>query len=612
MDSVTHDYWYTLTTSVPIYRQDEKLSDGWSGQAEYLDGCGVESGHVHVLEQHQQHDEVVEPAVQAAFGQSSILEGVRWLQSFSNPDSLRQAIQKTLGGLWVLFPLGRQIDTVDDRAADALIQCLSNVSGVFTEEEMHQLEVFRVIRTGDQVRIGSLAQFHSALTSDSPYRSTLSLLCFSRSSGSLIPSREWSIHDFINTAKLTWKYLNRLFILARTLDVSEPWTKRLLGLLEHKSLSNESGQDSFQIYSTSPLFSHLEPPSSDTLVHNDSLNATSTTSTKSNTHKLALDTLYSLLRTEVHRVHEAVTSPNFQVLYPCHDCAVFGTCKRPSCGKQHVNSVRISENDLQITFNLRTRALIMQIHLVDKYYAQTRLHEVERRNMRRTWVHKMYETLMPLFPPLGGVYCMDGGLIPELDKGAYLISMWCHQALFELDPRYGAEHRFLSNALAFMDLTYRVDGKGFAQYADSLYSSRLVKPRQDLMISDLSNQSNSTPHSIMHDFIDFYRRKSDDVIRRVIRATQHVMSSGLAIEANLLTHLLEFIGREIIVQYRVRVGGAAGVFDGLMAPRSWVLDLVKRAPLISQKGFGSTELTEYLSTLYKMLENLREYSLESS
>ena len=132
----------------------------------------------------------------------------------------------------------------------------------------------------------------------------------------------------------------------------------------------------------------------------------------------------------------------------------------------------------------------------------------------------MYEVLMPLFPPLGGFLCVDGAIIPEIDNGAHLISEWCHQALFELDPRYGAEDKFLSSALACLDLAFRIDGKRFATYVGDLHSSRLTKSRRDLMTNNTRSRSHYPLRSIMHDFVNFYRRKSDDVIKRVIPATR--------------------------------------------------------------------------------------------
>ncbi|KAH7337929.1 hypothetical protein B0J17DRAFT_405385 [Rhizoctonia solani] len=603
------------------FDQAEELFSDLDEQLDYMEDCGLDTGRIHVLEQHQRHEEAAEVAATAAFNEGNIIEGVRLLKSSNDSKLLHQAIDKALGGLWILYPFSRQVDAVDNSAADALIQSLSDEQTKLTEEAKHQLEVFQAIRAGNLSRILSLAQSHGILASGSPHRSILSLLCFPRNSNSMIPTKEWSLQDFINTSKLTWKYISQLFLFARTLDISVPSTQRLLGVekVEQSISSTEANEDiivspGFRIYSTSLLFKYLhqsETPNQDIPTFNHVLNLAFSTANESNTRELALNALYSILRSEIFKVHEAA-SFDFQALYPCLDFAVFGNCKRPDCRRQQVNTLRASEAERQASFNLRTRALIMQIYIADKYYTSTHPDVSERRKIRRTWAHKIYENLMPLFPPLGGPNCVDGVFIPELDNGAHLISVWCHQVLFELDPRYGAEERFLSDALTFMDLAFRVDGGRFATYVGALHSSRLVKVRRDLMTRKPRSQYDRSFHSIVHDFINFYRRKSDDAIRRVIQATHHVIMNGLTIEVNVLVHLLEFMGREIIVQHRTCNRGKYGVFDGLVVPQSWALDIAKRPPLIVQTGFGLPELMEYLSTLYKTLENLREYGLKAS
>ncbi|KDN37507.1 hypothetical protein RSAG8_10106, partial [Rhizoctonia solani AG-8 WAC10335] len=555
------------------YEQAEELFDDLDEQLEYMEDCGLESARIEVLEQHQRHEEAAEAAAEAAFGKGDLLEGLRLLQSSNDPQLLRRAIEKALGVLWTLFPFRHQVDSENHTVADALIQYVNNEPRILTKEETHQIDVFRAIRTGNQARIGSLAQSHGIFASNSPYRSTLSLLCFSYSSDTL----------------LTWKYFVQLSELIQTLDMSKLPTQRLLGVepAEHRIVSTESSESGFRIYSTSPMFSRLKSFGSGALVHHGTLNVTSMTSTESYTRRLAIDTLYSVLRAEALKMHTAAASPNFLAL-------------------QHVNSLRLSETDRQVPFNQRVRALVMQIYLANKYYPQTRPEEFERGKLRRTWIHKIHEALMPLFPPLGGLRCVDSAWIPELSQGGRYISTWCEQTLFELGPYFGAKDRFLSEVLASLDLVFHIDGNGFESYAHRLHSARLVKIREDLMITDPRTQH---PYSILHCFIDFYHRKSDNIIQRVLQAIQHVVFNGLVIEANILVYLLEFIGREIIVQCRRWFKGKDGIFDGLLVPRSWALDLLKRAPLATQKG---VVMLEYLGTLYRTLEILRGYKHDFS
>ncbi|CAE6484842.1 unnamed protein product, partial [Rhizoctonia solani] len=597
------------------YEQAEELFDDLEEQLDYMEDCGLESERIEVLEQHQRHEEAAEAAAEAAFGKGDVVEGVRLLQATNDDKLLRRAVEKALGGLWILLPF-TQVDSINYTAADALIQCVKNEPKILTDEEKYQFDTFRAIRSGDKSRIGSLAQSHGILASDSPYRSMLSLLCFSYSSSKLISFEGQSLQDFINATKPAWRYITQLSDLVRNLDISKLPMQRLLGVepAEHRLAYTESSESGFRIYSTSPLFSCLEPPGSDALARYNALGITSVTSTESRTRQLAIDMLYSVLQTEVLNMHTAASSSNFLALHTCLDFAIFGKCKRigsgsgPDCGRQHVNSFRLSETDRQVPFNLRVRALIIQIHFANKFYPQNRSDEYERRRIRRIWLHRMHEALMPLFPPLGGLRCVDGAWVPELDQGACLISVWCGQALFELDPNSSVhwKHMFLSEVLASLDLAFHVDGKRFDSYVHRLHSSRLVNAREDLMIVDPRTKD---PCSLVHRFIDFYHRKSDSLIRGVLQAVRHVIFSGLVIEANSLVYLLEFIGREMMVQYRRWFKGKDAIFDGLLVPRSWALDLLKRAPLISQKGIG---LMDYLGILYKTLEILREYSYEHS
>ncbi|KAL5633836.1 hypothetical protein ACGC1H_005876 [Rhizoctonia solani] len=586
------------------YEQAEELFDDLDEQLEYMEDCGLESGRIEVLEHHQRHDEAAEAAAEVAFGRGDLLEGIRLLQSSNDPDLLRRAVEKALGALWILFPFGHQVNSYPT-AADALIQCVTNDTSILTKEEAHQIDVFQAILTGNKARIGSLAQSHGILASDSPYRSTLSLLCFPYSSDALVPSEEWNIQDFINITKLTWKYFTQLSELVRNLDISRLSTQRLLGVepAEHRISSTESSENGFRIYSTSPLFSRMKSSGLNASVHYSTLGISSLTSTESCTRRLARDALYSVLRAEALRMHTAAASSNFLALYICLEFAIFGKCKRvgPDCRRQHVNSFRLSETGRQVPFNQRVRALIMQMHFANKYYAQTPSEEFERKKIRRVWVHKMHEALMPLFPPLGGLRCVDSAWIPELSQGGYLIATWCEQALFELDPYSGVKF-FLSEVLASLDLVFHIDGKRFEAYAHHLHLARLVKAREDLIITDPRTRHS---YSLIHHFIDFYHRKSDNCIQRVIQAIRHVVFKDLAIEANTLIYLLEFLGREIIVQCRRWFKGKDGIFDGLLVPRSWALDLLKRAPLILQKGIV---MLEYLGTLYRTLEILRGYN----
>lgn len=90
----------------------------------------------------------------------------------------------------------------------------------------------------------------------------------------------------------------------------------------------------------------------------------------------------------------------------------------------------------------------------------------------------------------------------------------------------------------------------------------------------------------------------------------------MVVEVNVLIHLLESIGREIIMQARAwEIGGDAIIrqpqqwvsaraqaLDGLFLPRSWALDIVQRPPTKVQLGW---ETKAFVETLYQLLVSLR-------
>ncbi|QRV93436.1 TPR and ankyrin repeat-containing protein 1 [Ceratobasidium sp. AG-Ba] len=106
--------------------------------------------------------------------------------------------------------------------------------------------------------------------------------------------------------------------------------------------------------------------------------------------------------------------------------------------------------------------------------------------------------------------------------------------------------------------------------------------------------------SILHHFIDFYLGGSGDTLKRAISAVHFVIFKPLVIEANVLTNLIESIGRELIVQSRISNPDVT-VFNDLVFPQSWVLDIVSRIPRPRQ---DIPQMQLFLDVLYKALENI--------
>ncbi|CAE6446845.1 unnamed protein product [Rhizoctonia solani] len=533
---------------------------------------------------------------------------IQVLEHHGRYDRARRAIEQALRDLWKLLPFGFTGDKRQNPAIDLLIDQLS-CSKMLKDEETRELEVFQALCANNVDRLFALAQSHEKAASDlgEEYTcSTLPLLCFSHSSRLLVPHRNSTISDFIEKAKLALSYIGHLLQFARSLDISSPSTQKLLGFepvestvpREDKSYSLE-----FWVHSTSLMFEGAQNILGNAVIPSSSaLGLSSLTITELDARRLALSVMYDAARSEVRKMHNSANLGLY--LYPCLEFGIFGRCNRSECGRQEVNSRDLPHEQRQAFFNQRTRGLVLQIQIVHSYQVHSRQNEYERRDFRRTWARRLYENLMPYFSPLGSIVCIDIKRTPEFTDSIDAISTWCEDALHDLDPGFGPTNRFLSDVLVYLDISFRINRQ---TYISELHSKKLARPRDDLMI----DRAGTIPgqYSIVHDFINFYHRKSQDVVSRAIRAVSHIVFKSLAIEANALVNMFEFIGREMIVQWRMYQRGCEGVFDQLMVPRSWAIDLLSRPPLPRQQGISSQG---FFAALYKALEILRCYEPGSS
>ncbi|CAE6480843.1 unnamed protein product [Rhizoctonia solani] len=573
-------------------------------QLEYMEDYGFTGALMRVLELHKRYEQ----AAEAAFAERNVVEGVRLLLQSGNPTSIRTAIQRALRGLWMMLPFGLTGDKRQNPAISLLIgQLSSNKHQTLIGEELCELEAFQALRDNKVDHILAMAQSNGMLSLDSPTStcSIVALLCFSHSSRLLIPHRNSTILEFLQKARSALSYITQLLRFSRALDVSSPNTQKLLGFEPVESVDSggdTSATSEYWIHSTSLMFEAAQSKLGSLAPSQSALGLSSLATTELDARNLALNVFYSTVQSEVRKMHTAANQAFY--LYPCLDFAIFGKCHRVDCGRQEINSWDLTDERRQESFNQRTRALILQIQIVHSYQLRIYQSDFERRDFRRIWARRLYENLMPHFPPLGSVVCVDPRRIPEFADSNSAISAWCEDALHELDPGFAPQSKFLSDVLAYLDISFRIHRQS---YIPMLHSRRLVRWREDLMIA--SSGPVSRMDSIVHDFINFYIRKSQDVISRAVRAVHHVVFKSLAIEANVLVNILEFIGREIIIQLRWHLRGADGIFDRLLVPRSWAFDLIKRPPLPLQKGIP---MGHYMLTLYKTLEILRGHDPNSS
>ncbi|CUA74878.1 TPR and ankyrin repeat-containing protein 1 [Rhizoctonia solani] len=548
------------------------LFDEVDEQLEYMEDYGFTGALIRVLEHHKRFDR----AAEVALTERNVTEGVRLLSQSKDPASVQKAVEQALRGLWMMVPFGLTGDKRQNPAISLLVGQLSEEnSKALGDDESRELEAFQALLVNDVDRLFALAQSNETVAG-SKYqvstRSILALLCFSHSSRLLIPHRNSTIPGFIHKAQIALCYIGQLLRFSRSLDISSSHVQRLLGfepVESEKSREEKSAPLEFWVHSTSLMFEGAEKILGPVAPSSSALGLSSLAITESDARRLASTVMYDVVRSEVRTMHNAA---NFGwYLYPCLDFAIFGKCNRSECGRQEVNSYNLLPEQRQDFFNQRTRALVIQIQIVHGYQVHNHQNESERRDFRRLWARRLYENLMPHFPPLGSVVCVDTKRIPELSESTGTISAWCEDALHELDPGYGAQNRFLSDVLAYLDISFRIHRQS---YISKLHSRRLVRWRDDLLTDSFDPVPRKV--SIVHDFINFYERKSPDVLSRAVRAIHHVVFKSLTIEANVLVNILEFVGREIIVQWRLyrRNNNGVLVFDQLLMPRSWAFDMV--------------------------------------
>ncbi|KAG8767769.1 hypothetical protein FRC12_006059 [Ceratobasidium sp. 428] len=290
---------------------------------------------------------------------------------------------------------------------------------------------------------------------------------------------------------------------------------------------------------------------------------------------------------------------------PCLSFAIFGSCKLGFCGQQELYSHKLPDDIRQTHFNGRLRAHILQALIIHSHSVEGDSSETQ--DYQWGSFCELYETLAPRFAPLGNVLCVDRAKIPELDRGLKVVSSWCQRHLYEFHPNGPVFENFVSLTLVLLELSRRVNRQSFDAYAPKLHSMRLVDPHPDLLvhIPGLSGPD----RSIIHHFVDFYGGRSEDALKRAIIATHHVVFRPLTIEANVLIHLFESIGRDAIIQARSWKSGIIGIFNGLLLPQSWALDMVDHPPPAPQSGWS---IGPFFESLYKTLEYMQTYNPNTS
>ncbi|CAE6419472.1 unnamed protein product, partial [Rhizoctonia solani] len=594
------------------YQKASELFEDVEEQLEYMEDFGFDAARIHVLELHNRFVDAASVALQ----ERNTLEGVRLLLLSSEDKDKQQAGKHAIQGLWTLLPYGAPVTPSNEKVVGELLRQLSTIEPKFIiEGEQRALDLFRVIHAKNLDRILALSRSNALLA-----RAPEALLGFAHCSKFLTSLQQASLDEFNTRSILALSYYNGLIQLSRTINTSTMESQRLMGFEPvATSATSSPGPDNdasttsdFWIYSSSCLFEpakrlpgSLEPISL-------ALGLTAMMIPESNLQRLVVHTITRQLNDEV-RTMNGVTTPLY-VLRPCLDYAIFGKCNQPRgrCGRQEVSSIRIADQDRQKYFNLRVRAHILQALIIQAFHPQSPEDERQRRINTRIWMQKIHETLFAHFPPLGNVLCVDPTLVPELDRAAGVLSRWCEHRLYEFSPTNRATRGFfLSEVLLALQLGYRVQRKIFEGYVSKLHACDLVR-------SELTMMPPQSERSIVHDLVDYYGEQTEYALQGALVAIKHIVTRSLNIELNVLVHLLESIGRDIIMHgrahslYQIDMSAPnrsqawadmrEKALDGLLVPRSWALDIIQKPAKKVQNGW---EVLPFLDVLYEVLRRLK-------
>ncbi|KAG8732236.1 hypothetical protein FRC11_014976 [Ceratobasidium sp. 423] len=597
-----------INTNEYTQRKATGLFEDLEEQLEYMEDFGFDAARIHVLELHERFVDAAAVALQ----ERNTLEGVRLLLRSNEDNHKLQAVKHAIHGLWTLLPYGAPVTPDNENSIGGLLRQLSVIEPkLLNEDEQRELELFRAIYSKNLDRILALSRSNALLA-----RAPEALLGFAHCSKLLTTLQQASLGDFNARSALALSYYNGLVQLSRTINTYSMETQRLLGFEPVKaSPASQPAVDDpeaseFWIYSSSHLFEPAKrlpgSPEPTTLA----LGLSVLIVPQSSIQRLIVENITRRLNSEVGSMSTATAA--LYALRPCLEFAVLGKCSQPRCGRQEVNSMRVGENDRQKYFNLRVRAHVLQALIIQAFHPQNPEDERKRRSNTRIWMQKIHETLFPHFPPLGSVLCADPALVPELHRAASALSRWCEHRLYELSPANRVTRTFfLSEVLLALQLGYRVQRNIFEGYVSKLHTCELVR-------NELALIPPHSDRSIVHHLIDYYGEQTENALRGALVAIQHIVSHSLNIEFNVLIHLLESIGRDIIIHgralslYPTNTAGATPsqnwadmrekALDGLLVPRSWALDIIQKPAKQAQAGW---EVLPFLDVLYDVLRLLK-------
>lgn len=215
-------------------------------------------------------------------------------------------------------------------------------------------------------------------------RTAEAVLCFGHCERYLLALQNSDVFELVLKSALALSYYHGLDHIARTFKVSSLDIQRLLGFepIQPGDGANSEEKDQppvsdFWLFSSSIMFENAREVLGEVEPTPFTLGISALVVPEPDVRRLATEAILSKLKSDVRSMYFAAS--NARYLQPCLDFAIFGKCTRSDCGRHEVKIHKLSAEDRQLHFNIRVRAHMLQILIVDVLQAKTGVEEREHR-----------------------------------------------------------------------------------------------------------------------------------------------------------------------------------------------------------------------------------------
>lgn len=187
--------------------------------------------------------------------------------------------------------------------------------------------------------------------------------------------------------------------------------------------------------------------------------------------QLARKTVKAEIEVSLLGLHDKLKG--MSILRPCMDAAVYGSCNRYSCAKDHT---AIASPDYP---SLIVRVLVQIICVLNCLWGLSR-HE-RWREIHWVWIRKLFDSFQPLTHRLACASLHYG--VSSGEEGIRIVQKWIDDMVFDTQPHGPNERFFLSNCILLSWMIGTMYNVGVPRYFGR---ARIMLRRPDLIRGEVS------------------------------------------------------------------------------------------------------------------------------